>query len=55
MKDQGIDLSDCATVGKNAQDIYDMLNSGAMPPDGKWPQSQIDDFKSWMDAGKSCA
>ncbi len=55
MKNQGLDLSDCASVASNASDIYTMLNSGQMPPDGKWPQNQIDDFKKWMDAGASCA
>ena len=54
MKKGGLDLSDCASVAKNASGIYDMLSSGRMPPDGKWPQNQIDDFKKWMDGGSSC-
>jgi hypothetical protein len=54
MKRQGLDLSDCLTVGKNAAQIYSMLSSGKMPPDGKWPQSQLDDFKQWMDSGCIC-
>ena len=54
MKRQGIDLSDCKAVGDHSSEIYNMLNIGRMPPDGKWPQNQIDDFKSWMDAGCSC-
>jgi hypothetical protein len=54
MKKGGLDLSDCASVAKNAAGIYNMLSSGRMPPDGKWPQNQIDDFKTWMDGGSSC-
>jgi hypothetical protein len=54
MKKAGLDLSDCASVAKNAAGIYNMLNTGRMPPDGKWPQNQIDDFKKWIDGGSSC-
>jgi hypothetical protein len=54
MKKGGLDLSDCAAVAKNAASIYNMLSFGRMPPDGKWPQNQIDDFKKWIDGGSSC-
>jgi hypothetical protein len=35
-------------------DITCMKRQGLMPPDGKWPQSQLDDFKQWMDSGCIC-
>jgi hypothetical protein len=54
MKKQGLDLSDCKTVGENAAEIYIMLSQGRMPPDGKWPQNQIDDFRNWMGSGCPC-
>ena len=51
MIDQGIDLSDCAVVRTNAEDIYGQLSGGQMPPDKPWPQNQIDDFHTWWKQG----
>ena len=57
MKNQSggqLDLSDCASVKQNAQDIYDMVSQGQMPPGKPWPQEWVDNFKSWMDGGAQC-
>lgn len=45
------DLSKYEDVKANAPSIYDRLNSGSMPTDGRWPQPDIDLFKAWVDAG----
>jgi len=57
-----VDLSSCASVAANAQDIYnhvctdpsnpDCLSS--MPPDGSWSDEWQQNFKAWMDAGAKC-
>lgn len=48
----GFDLGTYADVRDNAESIYQRLLDGSMPCDGAWPQTQIDLFKSWIDAGK---
>ena len=45
------DLSNYDQVRANAERIYGMLSSGAMPCDGAWPQDRVAVFKQWMDAG----
>ena len=58
-----IDLSSCASVAANAQDIYNMVCTdpnnpdcqGAMPPDQNWSTEWQQNFLSWMNAGSSCA
>src|SRR2546421_3125520 len=51
----GIDLFSYDDVKTNATTILDRLNSTdpttVMPCDGQWPQSQIDTFQAWVDAG----
>jgi len=57
-----IDLSSCASVSANAQQIYNQVCTdpnnpnclGAMPPDGNWPDEWQNNFKAWMDAGAKC-
>lgn len=57
-----IDLSNCASVAANAQNIYNYVCTdpdnpncmGAMPPDGNWPDEWQQNFKAWMDAGAKC-
>jgi hypothetical protein len=44
-----LDLSTYAAVKANANDIYDVLSAGEMPPGRPWPQKQIATFKQWMD------
>ena len=51
MKRRGLDLSSFQDVKANAQDIFDSVASGHMPPGNRWPQSRVDLFKGWMDAG----
>jgi hypothetical protein len=54
MAPKGVKLADPAwmTVAANAQRVFDVLNAGLMPPDGKWPDANIELFKSWMDGGR---
>jgi hypothetical protein len=55
----GLDLGDCASVQKWAQEVYARISvpsngKGGMPPGEPWPQEWIDNFKSWMDQGSKC-
>ena len=49
----GVKLDDPAwmCVPANAQNVYDQVASGHMPPDAPWPPDRIALFKKWMDAG----
>lgn len=38
-------------VPANAQQVYDEVSAGKMPPDKPWPADRISLFKQWMDAG----
>ena len=49
-----LDLADCESVQHWAKQIYVALSNQVMPPGNPWPQNQIDDFKTWMDAGAKC-
>lgn len=49
-----LDLSSCSSVAQNAQNIYRMVSSGAMPPGKRWPPEWIANFKSWMTSGAEC-
>ena len=42
-----------ATYGDhaNARAVFEQLSSKKMPPDGAWPQSDIDLFRTWMTGG----
>jgi hypothetical protein len=35
----------------NAANVYAVLSTGKMPPDGPWPPAQVSLFKAWMDEG----
>jgi hypothetical protein len=58
-----IDLSNCASVAANAQDIYNMVCTdpnnpncqGAMPPDQNWSDEWQQNFLAWMNAGAKCS
>ena len=45
------DLSVFSDVKARASAIFQQLDLGFMPTDGRWPQANIDLFKQWMDAG----
>ena len=45
------DLWDYHDVSAHAQAILGRLSSGTMPCDGKWPEEQIAQFRSWVEAG----
>jgi hypothetical protein len=53
-----MDLSDCESVHKWAQEIYIRVTAteDPMPPRGfpRWTQEQMDNFKIWMEAGAQC-
>ena len=53
MKPMGIDLDDPAwmCVPANAQNVYQELYAGTMPPDEAWAADRVSLFKKWMDAG----
>jgi hypothetical protein len=38
-------------VAANAQRVFNALQAGFMPPDGKWPDDKLSVFKKWMDGG----
>lgn len=56
-KDRGsmsfaFDLWSHESVSAHADTIANVLRAGKMPCDGSWPQSRIDLFQRWIDAGK---
>jgi hypothetical protein len=46
------DLWSYDDVSKNADSIYDRVESGSMPCDGEWPADRVALFRRWIDAGK---
>jgi len=53
MTPKGVKLADPAwmCVAANAQRVFDVLQAGIMPPDGKWSNDKLTLFKNWMDDG----
>lgn len=51
--DPDLDLSSFESVKENANDIYRVVSSGAMPPGDPWPKDRVEKFKQWMDDGYS--
>jgi hypothetical protein len=51
MKPLGLDLSSYDDVRDRADDIYDQVSNGSMPPDQSWSQDLIQLFRDWMDGG----
>lgn len=48
------DLWSYKEVKENADDIYDSVSKGRMPPapaGGPWSKDKVDLFKQWMDDG----
>jgi hypothetical protein len=48
------DLWSYNDVKDNADDIYDAVSSGRMPPPvtgNRWSKDKVDLFKQWMDGG----
>jgi len=43
-----LDLSNCQSVQQWAQQIYDQVSSGSMPPGNPWPQDWVNNFQQWM-------
>ena len=53
MAARGVKLADATwmRVVANAQRVYNVLQAGAMPPDGRWPDDKLNLLKSWIDGG----
>jgi hypothetical protein len=50
-----IDLTDCATVLKNAPAIYNAVYNSLMPPGGPfWSDTMCADFAAWMNSADPC-
>lgn len=47
----GFDLAVHADVKANAPAILARLEDGSMPPDGRWPQADLELFRAWLAAG----
>jgi hypothetical protein len=46
-----LDLGSYDSVKANADDVYGMVSTGAMPPGNAWSAQFVQNFKTWMDAG----
>jgi hypothetical protein len=42
-----IDLGSYKSVVANAQDIYQMVSTGQMPPNKPWPSDWVENFSTW--------
>jgi len=47
------DLASYEDVRTNGEAIYGRLAAGTMPCDGRWPEEDVQRFRSWLDAGAS--
>ena len=45
------DLSSYDDVRANAEAIYKRLADGSMPCDGRWPDEDVERFRTWIDNG----
>jgi hypothetical protein len=45
------DLSSYEDVRANAEAIHERLAAGSMPCDGRWPDEQVERFRTWIDRG----
>jgi hypothetical protein len=45
------DLSSYDDVRGSADAIYEHLSEGSMPCDGPWPETNVAQFRAWMDEG----
>jgi hypothetical protein len=50
--ERAFDLWSYDDVSTHADAILDQVRAGTMPCDGPWPESSVDLFQHWMDAGK---
>ena len=49
-----MDLGDCKSVHDRAQQIYEQVSAGSMPPGDPWSAEWVNNFKAWLDAGAQC-
>jgi hypothetical protein len=45
------DLSSYEDVRANADAILERLAAGNMPCDGRWPDQQVESFRTWINQG----
>jgi hypothetical protein len=45
------DLSSYEDVRANAEAIHARLADGSMPCDARWPEQQVQNFRTWIDQG----
>jgi hypothetical protein len=45
------DLSSYDDARENAGAIHEKLTDGSMPCDGRWPDEQVELFRTWIDQG----
>ncbi len=48
---RNLDLSSYADVSAHAEDIYDQVSSGNMPPNAPWPPEWVNNFSTWAQNG----
>lgn len=51
MRSLGIDVGRKAWVAKHWDRLWRALDSGYMPPTGRWSQKKLDQLRAWHDAG----
>jgi len=51
MQDFDLDLGSYDSVKENAEEIYERLADGSMPPGTPWPDEQVARFRRWIDEG----
>jgi hypothetical protein len=49
-----IDLSDCASVLRNAQNIFEQVSTGKMPPRNPWGPDKVNGFYAWWKSNPKC-
>jgi hypothetical protein len=52
IKARKLDLSNFKQVSAAADGILKVLEAGAMPCDGAWPEKDIETFRQWIKDGK---
>jgi hypothetical protein len=48
---RAFDLSSYDDVKASAKPILERVADGSMPCDGRWPDAQVELFRTWIDAG----
>jgi hypothetical protein len=51
MLDFDLDMGSYDSVKENAENIYERVADGSMPPGAPWPDAIIARFRQWIDEG----